>query len=571
MAGQESETGDGLRGALHSSTAFLDELRKQFIAGNNIANPPVFLKAATLNDEGLPVIKLITQMFSDGQPFGEIATFAIPVIRHCKRVSADALIGLLDAVSARNSQETMLLAGEIHTVVKRDVKFGYDCLERVLKGDMIQVSTAASLAVAIAQAERKECVPYFIALSEREGECCSEVALCALATLDGKDLAQAGCIEDLRKVFHAAKSEGRWSAVAFNFLCRLASFDAVSIRELRECVLAGSEGAFLAGIRWLRFASPEMLKPEVLEFLLELARLSVQNPKHLSEVESNLATYLYNPESRPVAYDMLDIVSEHIRWDFGHARSGPSYAVISDKQVLSKVASKWLLQDVFLKDALGSLLTLGVPHGQTIPADFAEFSIASPKARRRAVHRLLGLSNSGTLVAGLLLELALDSRNRSWAEAAFLDVVGNYLCAEFPGEIRDFLKTAIAKIPRGNFRKAAAELLKSVLDWGEVLESLPVLPELSPTRDRRMTLRLAVQRRDAQISRMVEEKSIMSQLVSRSYIKQGRRFAVRMPDGSTTMTEMKTVSFEFELPSSEVLDPLEALLSRMAYVSGGSK
>lgn len=54
------------RSALHSSSALLDELRKQFMADSNIANPAVFLKAAALNDEGFPVSELITQMFCDG-------------------------------------------------------------------------------------------------------------------------------------------------------------------------------------------------------------------------------------------------------------------------------------------------------------------------------------------------------------------------------------------------------------------------------------------------------------------------------------------------------------------------
>jgi hypothetical protein len=571
MPGRGLEADDALRSALHSSSALLDELRKQFMADSNIANPAVFLKAAALNDEGFSVIELITQMFCDGQPFGEVATFAIPVIRHCKRVAADALIGMLDAVSARNPQETMLLGGEVQTVLKRNVELGYSCLERVLNGSTIQTSTAAVLAIAIAQVDGKRCVPYFVALCERDGEHYFVAALNALASLDGKHLAESGCVENLRKVFHIAKNEERWSEVAFNFLCHLASFDAASLRELRVCVQGGSERAFFAGIRWLRFAGPEMLTSEVLEFLLELTRLSVRKPEYLNEVESNLATYLYRPEKRSIAYEMLDIVGGDISWDFGHARSGLSYAVVADKQVLSTLAAKWLLQDAFLKEPLQSLLTLGVPHGQAIAADVVAFRNASPAARCRAVHRLLGLSNSGTLVAGLLLELALDDGNRSWAQEAFLEVVGNYLSAEYPGEIRDFLKTATAGIPRGKFRKAVAEVLKNVLAWGDVLQGLPVLPELTPARDRHMTLRLAIQRRDAEISRMVEEKSVMSRLVSRSYIKQGRRFAVRMPDGSTTVAEMKTVSVEFELPSSEVLNPVEALLSRTAYVSGGAK
>ncbi|APA84096.2 hypothetical protein BJG93_00775 [Paraburkholderia sprentiae WSM5005] len=541
------------------------------MADKNVANPAVFSDAAALNDKGMPVIELITQMFVDGQPFGEIATFAIPVLRHCKKVTADALIGLLDAVSARNPQETMMLGGEVQTVIKRDVKLGFSCLERVLNGASVQTGTAAVLAIAIAQVERGKCIPYFVALGEREGAHCSAAALYALASLGGKHLAESGCVDDLRKLFHIARSRECCSDVAFNFLCHLASFDPASLRELGDCVQAGSEPAFLAGIRWLRFAGPELLTSEVSEFLLQLTRLSVQNPEYLNEVESNLSMYLHKPENRSIAYEMLDILSGAISWDFGHARSGPSYAVVADKQVLSTVAAKWLLQDAFLKEALQSLLTLGVSHGQTIQADVAAFQNATPGARRRAVHRLLGLSNSGTLVARFLLELALDKGNQSWAQEAFLDVVGNYLSVEYPGEIRDFLKSAARSLPRGKFRTATEEVLKHVLDWAKVLQDLPVLPELAPTRDRRLALRLAIQRRDAEISRMVEEKSVMAQIVSRAYIKQGRRFAVRMPDGSTTVTEMKTVSVEFELPSSEVLNPLEALLSRTAYVAGGAK
>lgn len=573
MPAQKAEAKNALRDAMHSSAAFLDELRQQYMADRNIAKPAVFSSAAALQDDGLPVIELIAQMFSDGQPFGEIATFAIPVLRHCQRVAPDTLIRLLNIVGANDSRHPMLLGGEVQSILSHDVKLGYTCLERVLNGSDVQTGTATvlAIAIAIAQVERQRCVPYFLALAQKDREHCFTAALYALASLDGKYLAQSGCLVGLRALFEVAKNEERWSEVGFNFLCRLASFDSSSLGELRACVQAGNVQAFHAAIRWLRFKSSDTFTPDIVELLLELTHFSVRNAEYLSEVQSNLATYLYSAGHRPIAYEMLNIVAGHIGWDFGHARSGPSYAIVADEQVLSTVAAKWLLQDVFLNEALQSLLTLGVPHGQTVKADVAAFRNASPAARRRAVHRLLGLSNSGALVADYLLQLALDDGNQSWAQEAFLEIVGNYLSAEYPGEIRDFLKAATQHMPRGKFRTATKEVLKNVLDWGEVLQRLPVLPELTPTRERWMTLRLAGQRRDAEISRRVEEKSVMAQLVSRAYIKQGRRFAVRMPDGSTTVTEMKTVSVEFELPSSEVLNPLEALLSRTAYVSGGSK
>ncbi|AWV00660.1 hypothetical protein DM992_14950 [Burkholderia sp. JP2-270] len=59
-------------------------------------------------------------------------------------------------------------------------------------------------------------------------------------------------------------------------------------------------------------------------------------------------------------------------------------------------------------------------------------------------------------------------------------------------------------------------MLKNVLAWADVLRGLSVLPEVTPVRARRMTLRLAIQRRDAEISRMAVEKSVMSQLFSRT-------------------------------------------------------
>ncbi|MFM0654449.1 hypothetical protein [Paraburkholderia sediminicola] len=571
MPARKAEGKNALRDAMHSSAAFLDELKKQFMADRDIAKQAVFSSAAALQDEGLPVIELIAQMFSDGQPFGEIATFAVPVLRHCQRVAPDTLIRLLNVVGAKDSRHPMFLGGEVQSILTRDLKLGYTCLECVLNGPDVQTGTATVLAIAIAQVEKQRCVPYFLAHTHQGKEHCFTAALHALASLDGKYLAESGCLEGLRAVSEAANNDERWSEAGYKFLCHLASFDPKSMEELRAFVQAGNAQAFYAAIRWLRFKSSDTFTPDIVELLLEVARISIQNAEYLDEVEINLATYLYSAGQRPIAYAMLDIVAGHITWDFGHARSGPSYAIVADEQVLSTVVTKWLLQDVFLNEALQSLLTLGVPHGQTVQADVAAFRNASPAARRRAVHRLLGLSNSGTLVAGFLLDLALDDGNQAWAQEAFLDIVGNYLSTEYPGEIRDFLKAAMPRLPRGKFRTATKQVLKNVLDWGEVLQRLPVLPELTPTRERWMTLRLAGQRRDAEISRRVEEKSVMAQLVSRAYMKQGRRFAVRMPDGSTTVREMKTVSVSFELPSSEVLNPLEALLLRTAYISGGSK
>ncbi len=560
-----------LRSASHSPTALLEELKKLFMSNVNYADAAMFSAAAALNDEGLPIIERIAQMLAEGLPFQEISLFALPILHHCQRVEPSTLVHLIDAVCSRSPQNVMYLGPEISQIFSRDTKLGYTCLEQAITASTAQLETATVLAIATASSDRESSIPYFLTLAREEREHCFHVALQALAIHDGDTLAASQSTGELRDIFERAKDDGQCALHGYTLLCNLASFDATSLARLRECIEVDMPHAFIATARWLRFLAGKELAPHIADLARVVSHASSGRQEYLNELNETLSCYLYRLANRRLAYEMLDIVSAYGLWSFTGIGSGVFNAIVTTPESLKYVLSHWLLSDTFRQEPLRKLLVEGIPLHSVVSPDVTAFFNASDRARVRAVHRLLGLCHSAKLIANMLFELALDSENGVWAQEVFLNVTGSRLAAEFTGETKEFLQAKVSTIPRGKFKRSVSALLKEMLEWESFLRNLPTLPELTPSREKQMTLRLARQRRDAEISKRVERKSIFSSIASQSYIKQGNQFAIRMPDGKTTVTQMHTLTVSFELPSSEVLNPLAALIERTLLLADGEQ
>ncbi|QKL52920.1 hypothetical protein HI795_14245 [Ralstonia solanacearum] len=292
-----------------------------------------------------------------------------------------------------------------------------------------------------------------------------------------------------------------------------------------------------------------------------LVTIGVQNEQPRAQIDQGIESLIFSDELRPyVVASLLDLCSlesdavEMFKETFGGLAEHPTE--------FFRVLSEWLVRPVTSFSSVASLLTLCTSRRAPVGLDGAVFAAHEPDSWLKAARRLLALTHHGpTLCQFIAAIAAMESIGDARLQLA--GQMLNITFTEYPSATEQFLKAKTAETSRSDptahvFRGVYANALR----WRRVLARLPARKELRPSELELQALRAMKRRINREIMRAAEEQSVFRQMVSKSHIAQGRKFASHTPFGPPQVTEMAQSSHSVELPSSELADPMRGILER---------
>ncbi|WP_430230770.1 hypothetical protein [Paraburkholderia tropica] len=366
-------------------------------------------------------------------------------------------------------------------------------------------------------------------------------------------------IADLLNLYTNALGEVSWSALA-----SFAKISTTAANYLIEAVDGGDKLAAISAARSLYWAdtSGYGASSEPLEAVIRrLLAVGVAHADARAMIDQPISSLVLRDSLRPHVVaclpELCTIPSDVVKM-FGETFRG----VASHSDDFGMLLSEWLLRSGAHLPSIRSLLSLCTTDGAPVVLDGAAFLAHEQKDTLTAVRRIVALIHHGPILCHFIEAIA----NMQQLGDARFDLAGQMLnlsFAEYPGATEEFLKEKTKVSQRSH---AAAHVFRSVyanvLRWRRVLANLPPLKEIRPTDAEFQTIRALNRRVQRDIMRVAAETSIFSQIATSANVAQGRKFATHSRFGPPQMTPMAQSSHFFELPSSELADPMRGELER---------
>lgn len=239
------------------------------------------------------------------------------------------------------------------------------------------------------------------------------------------------------------------------------------------------------------------------------------------------------------------------------------HALRDDAPLFKKILTGWLLSQTASFKVIGAMLNLVSSNRAIAGMDEELFARATPLARTKVVRRILGLHSDGETLCHFAADIA-KTVSLGDAGLELSNQMFNLLKDEFPHATEGFLKPLAASARR---RERGAPIFRgvyaTVLAWKRHLKRLPRRRELHIGDADAMALRSARIKQQAEIRRGAEAMSVFATVMSKVHVAQGHRFTSHMEDGPMAISDMGHFSHSFELPSSELSDPMRGLIHRM--------
>lgn len=356
---------------------------------------------------------------------------------------------------------------------------------------------------------------------------------------------------------------------AWYALCRIAPFSVLAQRGLLEAIERRNGEAIGCVLQTLFHQELDELTvtgERVPLFVDRIIHLAIDGSDQRQTIDSLLSSTLYaGPLGSAVAQSLVNLGGTP---DICSSLTQTFRALGEKEALFAVVLSAWLLQAETDFGSLRALLSM-CTHGQASTVlDEHAFTAASDDQQLKACRRLLAMTHHGPTLCRFI-DALVGMTTLGEARLSIGSQMLNAAFEEFPGATEEFLKSKVETPgkdtqPTSMFRHIYANALR----WRRVLKKLPTLKELRPSESELLALRAQKRRFQRDVARIASEKSVLMSLVTGVHLAQGRKFATRMPDGRTTISEMMQASHSVELPSSERADPMRGLLARANLLRG---
>ncbi|RIJ85163.1 hypothetical protein RSP822_17140 [Ralstonia solanacearum] len=558
-----------MREVLDDPVELLAKMRTASLDASDILHAPVFLVAAELNSNDSVFIRAIAGAVRAGLPKFEIYTFMLPVVGYCRGGEPEAIVDMLSAFAETWNELPDNSVPLLSQLCTHKPDLALDSLGIALASATLDPRVPQTLAMVTAVVSGLSATSYLLNLAQSTEIRYVQAGLAGLCAIDvDKWRDEHAPLDAMVPVAMSATQRDELQHLSYRLLNHLSIAHSGAESVVAEAVVSGNDAAQLETARWLRFMARQVRYEHASRMLEVLTCAAEEAPRVRAEVEATIMSLIYRPETEALGLVGLDhigcFVSGHLDGEYPQLYS----AIVSDNERYKRVVTRWLLAPEISLTAVRSLLAYAQASPGILHPDVAAFVQANPAARTKAIRRLVGLCYNGAAIAGFLADLAADASTESWALQAFSEVLGNYLRVEYPAETRSFLE---ARLPLAAARSKLQRLMKrglnSIREWDDVLKALPVLKELQPAQEKLITLRLADQKRNREINRCAREKSVFAKLATQVHIKQGRKVVTKMPDGTSAVTPLIPHSVHFEIPGSEVADPLLGHLARHRFLA----
>lgn len=317
-----------------------------------------------------------------------------------------------------------------------------------------------------------------------------------------------------------------------------------------------------------------LLQAELLFIWLEpCTALPLTNKHAIQRIDFMLARYLggQSPHQETAlaflqAWITAQPLADRVGPEFASAFSTCAGRILEDAQLLRRVLTQWFLgDDLALPEAAASLISgLGFrlrnreddQARAAIGFDPALLEMAPDADLVLLARRILGY----VIDADLLVLLALsmlemrDAKHR--AHPLMESLLGEEVGYDYPSTTTKRLNAA-AEAQQDRETRALLERIAAKLDtYIAQLEGLPRLRELAVPVEMRRAFQKVRARQQWRSTRDARRDSIMAQIATTVHIKAGRTTFQYFRDGFTEPSGFKSVSYSFEMPRRESLDPV---------------
>lgn len=328
----------------------------------------------------------------------------------------------------------------------------------------------------------------------------------------------------------------------------------VSIAE-RVCAVGGPQ-VNLACARIL-FAHAKALSKEVLALLLRpLTSLDVSHEVTIEVLDVGLATLLDTSHADQAIEFLAELLPSGLDLTLEDFPSFGSALLRAPNRLFQKVLVAWMLSGKHvLCEGVSSLLRGRQQSEQPLDLAISDSSL-SPDQQAFICRKAIGYFFLQPVVAGSIIVSVLRTCDDSVVEFA-RTLLFDPLLRNYGGKIKEYLCGIAAIDPAYHHvqlpLKEAEQYLDSIRAVGNV-------KELHPSESQRQTVRVRDRDEMRKAHKQAMNQSVLLSLVSRSVILHGRRTVtfVEEPGKKRRPMEMdlKSHSIEFELPRTEIIDPI---------------
>lgn len=493
------------------------------------------------------------------------AAHFIPVLAHAN-LNAAEVIQVLRAVLTLKTNAKYRLTDVIRAAFARDIEVAHE-VSKAMVADLPLALGAPNWVHAFCQAAPQDAAVFSTQISLTEPDARSLLSL-FLETLRSSEPSIKAVLEPhFPRFLEALLQDGpfeelyssHWAAVVW-----LGEVHEPAMRALMLAVTAGQASAVVAlasslpGRSSTTLGAGTVLLQDAVALLLEKG---LYNERVRGIVDTNVSSLLYNATLRHIIVGCVQQLATQ-QVEVAHAYSETLQAIAQQTDDFSTILTTWLTQEAS-QVAVKSLLDMCSGGIAPIVLNASVFQAATQERQVVACRRLLNLTLHGPTLCqfiGILAEdPALQPHGLSYAQQMLRQAMD-----EYPGSAQDFLKSRTRHNDKDKeFAKLYRPMLTRALRWHRVLKSLPDRLELRPSSEQRQALRAMQLKRARETMRAAEEGSIFASISTKLHVAQGHRFVSHMEHGPSEITSMTSLSHSFELPSSELSDPLGARFRRL--------
>ena len=493
----------------------------------------------------------------------EIDTVLSPVLAYFPIINREEFRKLLEIISVRHGWAYSVLT-EVAKYLGRNSALAIEFAEEMETGNEIDNAIRMAWAETFSSGAPRTASEYFASYFRSHGRLPAEMKMLLLGLPESELSEQRAFAEMGDALVNAIISPADQDEYVWLAVVKLGSVVPYASDVLIQAVISCNLNAVraLAGALTRLNAAEWGAQKLSLEGVLESLVLASTNDKDAtSRIDHVISMLISRQATKKSALEFLTTLATKDD-DFTQIFPSAFQAVFRDRTEFSVLLTNWLLQPRANFDAISHLIEFHHSQGGSVNLDDKLILAADLPRLVKLIRRVLVLTFYGPSMCEYAGEiLRIEGLGQTGLNLGVQML--NEIYSEYPGAAEDYVRKKVEKVDKGTPVGAIYQgFLEHILKWRDFLHDLPDVAELRASSLENTALNNVKNRVSRDIHKGAEEKSVFASLVSKSTIVQGARFAAYNRNGPPSVAKMVRSSHSFELPSSELADPLRGLIRR---------
>jgi len=558
---------------------FSNKVRELLMSGGASAVDSWFVKLRPRISEEV-MVDIVAQLHPELNLFSLLAatrdTYILPTLhlvlaatKNIKETTSDDALNLLRFVENIESAFLHLVVEQINSIAKNKLAFFTNLLESMKRERVISDAAIIAWASAYCTTAPEEALDYIRNTSSN-----SDLDKFIRVVLYINQNHQLSSVNSFNKNGLAAiLSDIQWlsgnkseSYVPWQAICFASDFSDEAAAQFGKISSQSNIVALKTILRWIPLKNREqitVLELSTQKILLEISSYAINDENLIGMFDNILARLIYSSDLKNEALLVFDSLRQSAE-DIVKSFTATTHAITENKEIFSRVLTKWLMSKDINPTALRSLLEKCITGEAESGLNNEVFQEATQNEKRLACARLIFSTHNIPVLCAFISDCAEDEKKSSDG-ILFAAGLLEYVVDEYPDYVSKFLSEKISSIEKeSQAYNLYLKAFKYTSKFQTAKKNLPILVEFEPSSAQRLAIVQQNVRINREIGREAEKRSIFSQMaVNKVQVLQGKRVASVMPNGALNVSTMNSMSYSIELPLSERADPVGGMLSRI--------